>query len=81
MQMRTYRDGTRWLRWLAPLFREQPTPAIARQATDANCAACDTDDPAWSDAPGDSAVPKVDLVFECGRCGRTTLQGRLAAAR
>jgi hypothetical protein len=78
MQVRTYRDGTRWLRWLAPPSPEQPTARMLRSsAAGTNCALCDADAPAWTEAPRDATLPKVDLVFECARCGRTTLQGRL----
>lgn len=81
MQVRTYRDGTRWLRWLAPPSPEKPTSTMlqtsATGATGTNCALCDADASAWTNAPRAVTLPKVDLVFECARCGRTTLQGRL----
>jgi len=79
MQVRTYRDGTTWLRWLEPI-EESPRPSdwITRATASENCAACRPGDAKWVDAPNTADLPKVDLIYDCTACGRTTFQGRLA---
>jgi hypothetical protein len=79
MQVRTYGDGTTWLRWLEPI-EESPLPSgsTTRVTASENCAACHPRDPEWADAPTAAQLPKVDLIYDCEACGRTTFQGRLA---
>jgi hypothetical protein len=81
-QMRTYPDGTVWLRWLGPV-EETPEArtSVPRMTATTNCAACDVDDPHWSHAPVTVPLPRIDLIYECATCGRTTYQGRLGDER
>ena len=81
-QTRTYRDGTTWLRWVDGIDREMEAGRrTPRMAAGWNCAACSPNDPSWAEAPGNTPLPRIDLIYDCGTCGRTTYQGRLAAAR
>jgi hypothetical protein len=82
MQVRTYPDGTLWLRWLASAAGATPAvPRHAQRATAAwNCFVCAPNDPAWSRAPAGLDVPTVELIYDCEVCGSTTLQGRLGPA-
>ena len=82
MQRRTYHDGTTWLRWLEATD-ESPHSELSnpRLTATENCAGCHPEDPHWSDAPTAADLPKVDLIYDCTACGRTTFQGRLANDR
>ena len=78
MQRRTYHDGTTWLRWLEAT-EESPRSngSIPHLTATDNCAACNPEDPHWTDVPTAALLPKIDLIYDCAACGRTTFQGRL----
>jgi hypothetical protein len=82
MQRRTYHDGTTWLRWLEATDEvPRGDRALPRSNATDNCAACHSESPDWIDAPNAALLPKVDLIYECAVCGRTTFQGRLGTER
>ena len=81
MQVREYLDGTIWARWLADDVRPLPDWPHGRPAGGENCAWCNAANTAWTEAPPNHPRPrKVDLIYECDRCGHTTYQGRLPSA-
>ena len=78
MQVREYLDGTIWARWLTDDIQPPPRWPHGRAAGGENCAWCNAGNAAWMGAPPTLARPrKVDLIYECDRCGHTTYQGRL----
>jgi hypothetical protein len=80
MQTRTFRDGTVWLRWLEETDHARPVAHdVPRSSAPRNCAFCCADELHWSRVRDAIDLPKVDLIYECEACGRTTYQGRLAA--
>jgi hypothetical protein len=81
-QMRTYRDGTTWVRWVDGIDPgSEIQRRISRLPAGWNCAACSSNDPSWAEAPENTPLPRIDLIYDCNACGRTTYQGRVAAVR
>lgn len=81
MQVRKYAEGTIWARWLVDDIELLPRWPPGSAAGSENCACCNAGNAAWTEAPPNQPrPPKVDLIYECDRCGHTTYQGRLAAS-